>query len=84
MGANFGQQSLYGMSLNEILLPQLLFEAGYSTMALGKWHLGHHVNYLPQHRGFEHWVGIPYRSHTNQTKIYIHFLNIHISKLLKC
>jgi arylsulfatase A-like enzyme len=60
MTANFGQAALYGMSLNEILLPELLAEVGYSTMALGKWHLGHHVEYLPQHRGFEHWVGIPY------------------------
>jgi arylsulfatase G len=60
MTANFGQKSLYGLSLNEILLPQLLLDSGYSTMALGKWHLGHHNDYFPQQRGFEHWIGIPY------------------------
>ena len=39
-------------------LPQLLREAGYSTWALGKWHLGLcSTSYWPTSRGFQHFKG---------------------------
>ena len=37
-------------------------ENGYVTGMAGKWHLGvgQHQQYLPNHHGFDHWLGIPY------------------------
>lgn len=42
-----------------ITFPQLLQQAGYYTMMLGKWHLGHEAEYGPLARGFDRLYGIP-------------------------
>lgn len=34
--------------------------AGYSSYAIGKWHLGHHVGFHPTYRGFDAYLGLPY------------------------
>lgn len=48
----------YGLPLEERTLPQALKEAGYETVLLGKWHLGHFDRaYLPTARGFDHQYG---------------------------
>jgi len=50
---------------NEILLPELLSEAGYKTGAIGKWDInGHSSNFvndkiLPTKMGFDYWFGTP-------------------------
>ncbi|MBL9058645.1 MAG: arylsulfatase [Mangrovicoccus sp.] len=45
---------LYGLPLDEFLLPQALEAAGYQTAIIGKWHLGHFdPAYWPGNRGFE-------------------------------
>ena len=45
----------------EILLPQVLHEAGYATSMIGKWHLGHaKVDWWPTRRGFDEYLGILY------------------------
>jgi arylsulfatase B len=49
----------FGVSTNEVFLPQMLAKAGYKHRAiLGKWHLGHaEVKYHPLNRGFTHFYG---------------------------
>jgi arylsulfatase A-like enzyme len=48
----------YGLSTDEWLLPQALKEAGYMTVIVGKWHLGHaDPKYWPRQRGFDYQYG---------------------------
>lgn len=58
---NTGPDTVGGLPLAEILLPQVLKARGYRTMAIGKWHLGFQPeSYLPTRRGFDDWFGLPY------------------------
>ncbi|XP_068007251.1 arylsulfatase G isoform X1 [Melanerpes formicivorus] len=57
---NFAVTSVGGLPLNETTLAEVLQQAGYSTGAIGKWHLGHHGRYHPSFRGFDYFFGIPY------------------------
>jgi len=46
---------------SEVTLAQVLKQAGYATGMIGKWHLGHaKPGWLPTHRGFDEYLGIPY------------------------
>ena len=47
-----------GMSLDEITLPELLRDTGYTTGIFGKWHLGMEGNYRPTARGFDRFFGV--------------------------
>lgn len=49
----------FGLPTDEVLLPQVLAEAGYKNRGLiGKWHLGHSdLKYHPLHRGFNYFYG---------------------------
>ncbi len=48
----------YGLDTNEILLPQVLKDAGYNTAIIGKWHLGHGDRAMwPKQRGFDYQYG---------------------------
>ncbi len=49
-----------GLSLSEQTLAGVLKTAGYRTMCIGKWHLGHQRQFLPTRRGFDEYFGIPY------------------------
>jgi arylsulfatase A-like enzyme len=63
--------SKYGLATDEWLLPQALKEAGYKTIMIGKWHLGHSDRkYWPRQRGFDYHYGamvgeIDYVTHTS-------------------
>ena len=46
-----------GMDTREILLPQLLRDAGYVSGIFGKWDLGSLKRYLPRARGFDEFYG---------------------------
>lgn len=45
------------MDLSEYNLADALREAGYSTIHIGKWHLGEEENYWPENRGFDINIG---------------------------
>jgi arylsulfatase A len=56
----FFPESFSGLDNTEITLPKELQKAGYYTGIIGKWHLGHHFQYLPLQNGFNEYFGIPY------------------------
>ncbi len=49
-----------GLADSEVTIAELLKERGYATALVGKWHLGHHQQFLPGRHGFDHFFGIPY------------------------
>ena len=49
-----------GLAESEETLAELLKENGYKTAIFGKWHLGHHKQFLPLAHGFDRYFGIPY------------------------
>jgi arylsulfatase A len=65
MAGGPGRHVLYpkdngGLPDDEITLPSALKTQGYTTMAIGKWHLGARPEQLPTHRGFDSFYGLPY------------------------
>ncbi|MDN5211748.1 sulfatase [Fulvivirgaceae bacterium BMA12] len=52
--------SHHGLPASEITLAEQLKSGGYKTACIGKWHLGHHQEYLPTNHGFDYYFGIPY------------------------
>jgi len=55
-----GPNAKHGINDNEMTLAQLLKQKGYATGMAGKWHLGHHPQFLPTHHGFDEYLGLPY------------------------
>lgn len=55
-----GPQSNIGINRSEQLLPEGLKANGYHTAMFGKWHLGHHPEFLPVNHGFDEYYGLPY------------------------
>ena len=49
-----------GINAEELLLPELLKNAGYATACFGKWHLGDQLPFLPLQNGFDEFFGLPY------------------------
>ena len=56
----YGPSSPRGMDLEERTLADILKTAGYSSKAIGKWHLGFPPPYLPTNRGFDEYYGVPW------------------------
>lgn len=50
----------YGINDNEQTIAEVLKPRGYATAIFGKWHLGHHPQFLPTHHGFDEYFGLPY------------------------
>jgi arylsulfatase A len=49
-----------GLPAEEITIAELLKTKGYATACIGKWHLGHLPQFLPDKHGFDYYFGIPY------------------------
>ena len=49
-----------GIHKDEETIAEVLNKKGYACAAYGKWHLGHHKQFLPTHNGFQEYYGIPY------------------------
>jgi len=49
-----------GLSPREHTIAELLKEQGYATIAIGKWHVGDHPDFLPTRHGFDRYFGLPY------------------------
>ncbi len=45
------------LNLDEITLADVFRKRGYRTGLVGKWHLGRHMRYHPNHRGFDEFFG---------------------------
>ena len=57
-----------GLQAEEMTVAEVLQSAGYRTMCVGKWHLGHLSEYLPTRHGFDHYFGIPYSNDMRPTE----------------
>ncbi|HEX7377435.1 MAG TPA: sulfatase [Pirellulales bacterium] len=55
-----GPRDRHGINDNETTLAELLKGRGYATAIYGKWHLGHHPQFLPTRHGFDEYFGLPY------------------------
>jgi arylsulfatase A-like enzyme len=55
-----GPRSTHGIHDEETTLAELCRSRGYATAIFGKWHLGHHPEFLPLRHGFDEYYGIPY------------------------
>jgi arylsulfatase len=49
-----------GINSEETTLAEVFKAKGYRTAIYGKWHLGHHPQFLPTRNGFDEFFGLPY------------------------
>lgn len=56
----FFEWSEDGMPGDEVTIAERLKSAGYATMCVGKWHLGHKPGFRPTDQGFDRYFGVPY------------------------
>jgi arylsulfatase A-like enzyme len=55
-----GPASKHGIHDEEMTIAEVLKPRGYATAIFGKWHLGHHPQFLPTRHGFDEYFGLPY------------------------
>jgi len=55
-----GPASKIGIAEGESTIAEVLKRRGYATAIYGKWHLGHHPQFLPTRHGFDDYFGLPY------------------------
>ncbi|HYW78086.1 MAG TPA: sulfatase, partial [Thermoguttaceae bacterium] len=58
-----------GLNPNEITIAEVLKQADYATMCIGKWHLGDQRQFLPTRQGFDTYFGIPYSNDMGRKNI---------------
>ena len=59
-GVFFPNRGHKGLDPKYQTIAELLKTAGYATKAVGKWHLGDELEFLPTNQGFDSYYGIPY------------------------
>ncbi|MBK7107020.1 MAG: sulfatase-like hydrolase/transferase [Ignavibacteriae bacterium] len=52
--------STIGLNPEEENIAKILKRKNYKTGLIGKWHLGHHKEFLPLQQGFDEYYGLPY------------------------
>ncbi|MEO8498926.1 MAG: sulfatase [Planctomycetota bacterium] len=55
-----GPQANIGINADEVTIAEICKQQGYATACYGKWHLGHHRQFLPMQHGFDDYFGLPY------------------------
>jgi arylsulfatase len=55
-----GPGNTHGINTTETTMAEMLKANGYKTAIFGKWHLGHHPEFMPNKHGFDEYFGIPY------------------------
>ncbi len=55
-----GPKAKHGIHADETTLAEVCRSRGYATAVFGKWHLGHHAEFLPTRHGFDEYYGLPY------------------------
>jgi arylsulfatase A-like enzyme len=55
-----GPSANHGIHEDEVTLAEICKQKGYATACYGKWHLGHHKQFLPMQHGFDDYFGLPY------------------------
>jgi len=55
-----GPNAKIGINSEEQTIAEILKPRGYATACYGKWHLGHHTQFLPTRHGFDDYFGLPY------------------------
>lgn len=50
----------HGIHDDELTIAEVVKQRGYATACYGKWHLGHHPQFLPTRHGFDDYFGLPY------------------------
>ena len=56
----FTANAAAGLPHDEVTIAEMLKERGYAAAIVGKWHLGHLPEYLPNRHGFDLHFGLPY------------------------
>jgi arylsulfatase len=59
-GVSWTANKQYGLHPQETTLPEVLKSVDYATAMVGKWHLGHFPETMPQKHGFDQFFGLPY------------------------
>jgi len=55
-----GPNSKVGINSHEETIAEVLKKKNYVTAAVGKWHLGDALPFLPLQNGFDEYLGLPY------------------------
>ena len=55
-----GPGARIGIHADEMTMAEVFKQKGYATGMAGKWHLGHHPQFLPTRHGFDEYYGLPY------------------------